>query len=75
MQPSKNELDRSILNYFVDLYTAIAGITRGYISVTQRDFNFSKEEAQKEILKIDAQAREKVAEAYHIYENLKEGES
>lgn len=74
MQPSKDELDRVILNYFIDLYTTIAGTTRGYISVTQRDFNLSKEEAQKEILKIDAQAREKVAEAYHIYENLKEGE-
>lgn len=64
----KAVLDLHIENSLIDLYTTLAGTTRGYISVVQRDFGYSKEMAQKEMLKLDESARKRVAEAYHIYD-------
>lgn len=72
---NKQLLDSFITNYLTEVYTTIAGITRGYISVTQRDFGYGKKQAEQEILKIDEIARKRVADAYHIYDNLKDGES
>lgn len=69
---NKQILDAFITNSLTDLYTTIAGITRGYISVVERDFGYAKKQAELEMLKLDAEAREKVANAYHIYDNLKE---
>lgn len=69
---NKAVLDEFTLNALVDLYTTIAGITSGYISVVQRDFNMNKTEAQLSILGLDKHARAKVDEAYKIYDKIKE---
>lgn len=71
--------DKAILNEFterslIDLYTTIAGLTSGYISVVMRDFKVSKEEAQKWMLEVDQKARDKVAGAFHIYDEMKDRE-
>lgn len=71
---NKETLDEFTKNALIDLYTTIAGVTRGYITKVQMDFNLTKSEAQKEILKIDKAARDKVAEAYHIYDDMKRDE-
>lgn len=71
---NKQLLDTIIENSLVDLYTSIAGITRGYISVTERDFGYAKKQAEAEMLKIDKNARKRVAKAYHIYDAMKDGE-
>lgn len=69
---NKTDLDFFTLNTYVDLYTTIAGITSGYISVVRRDFNLTKEQAEQEALKLEMQARAKVAEAYRLYDKSKE---
>lgn len=70
----KNALDTFTMNALIDLYGTIAGITRGYLSKAQKDFNLTKAEAQEEMLKIDKTARDKVAEAYYIYDATKKDE-
>lgn len=70
----KKTLDIFMMNALIDLYGTIAGITRGYLSKTQKDFNLTKTEAQDEMLKIDKAARDKVAEAYYIYDSTKKDE-
>lgn len=72
---NKQILDTAIEHMFIDLYTTLAGISRGYISVTKRDFGYTKETAQQELLKIDKLARDKVADAYYIYDSKKDDET
>lgn len=71
-KPNKEIIDIFTERHLIELYTMIAGITSGYISATQRDFGISKEEAQKWVLEIDKRARDKVAEAYHIRDSMKD---
>lgn len=72
---TKKELLDSFISYnLTDLYTTIAGITKGYISVIQRDFGYTKQTAQEEILKLDKMARDRVADAFHIYDKMKDDE-
>lgn len=74
-----NWKDKSVLDSFteralLELYTTIAGITSGYLSKLQKDFGYSKDCAQHEIMMIDTFARNMVSDAYHIYNNRKEDE-
>lgn len=68
-------IEEIVANLLRDAYTSIASVSDGYIRTLVSSFGYTEESARKDLLKLDKEIRDQVADAYNKYKKSKEGES
>lgn len=68
----KMALDEFISNSLIDLYTSIAGVSSGYVTILTDRLGYSPELAKKAYLDLDKTAQDRVSKAFTAYLKQKE---